>query len=259
MKNRTHNSLPAFTLIEVLLAIVIITGLLSVALFFYQQAARLRNEVLAEAEQISAARLIMDKITTELRCARRHSFYETPLVGQSSSIQFITTALPARAAWGGETYGRISRPETDLKFVSYKAAVSEDGTNSAGLSRAEEPLVTFRAVANQSADVFSRPATNRFDPVLITDQLRALRLRYWDGSAWQDSWNGSRLPAAVEITISPDPLPELIEGVPNVSIDEPPPRNVFRRVVYLPGSDAPGPASKQSSTNLMEIDMEVAL
>src|SRR5688572_27247709 len=79
----------AFTLVEVLLAVGIVAGLLVVVLFFYQQAAQLRTELLLDAERTSSARLLMERLTAELRTARAHTFYETPLVGDSTYLQFI--------------------------------------------------------------------------------------------------------------------------------------------------------------------------
>ena len=58
-----------FTLIEVILAIVIALAILVVVLHFYQQATNLREQVIAETEKVGAARLLMDRITGELRSA----------------------------------------------------------------------------------------------------------------------------------------------------------------------------------------------
>ena len=242
----------AFTLIEVLLATVIIAGLLAVVLFFYQQAAQLRAELLVETERVSAARLLMDRITTELRQARRHSFFATPMVGDASSIQFITATLPPTTAWGGDSYGRATRPATDLKLVIYGTSVGEDATNVLGITRSEEPLVEFRTVA--STEVFSSTfvteETNN-TAVLVSDQLRALRFRYFDGGAWYDSWNDTRLPGAVEVTLASEVLPEVDELAELLGEAEAPAGEVFRRMIFLPGSRDTGGLETSSSTNEM--------
>lgn len=240
----------AFTLIEVLLATVIIAGLLAVVLFFYQQAAQLRTELLIETERISAARLLMDRITSELRQARRHSYFATPLVGDSTAIQFITTALPPTTPWSGETYGRATRPATDLKLVSYGTSIGEDATNALGITRSEEPLVEFRTVAGTEvySSTFMTEETNA-TALLLSDQLRALRFRYFDGVAWQDSWNDTRLPGAVEVTLASEVLPEVDELAELLGEAEAPSGEVFRRVIFLPGSRDTGPLDTSSSTN----------
>lgn len=233
-----------FTLIEVLLAIVIVAGLLGVVLFFYQQASSLRAELLQEADRISAARLLMDRLTTELRVARTHSYFSTPLLGDASSIQFITVGLPAASAWAGDSLGRASRPETDLKYVRYTAEQSGDGTNVIGIARSEEPLVEFQTAIDTSTIVSTTTSTNRTRATLLTDQLHALRFRYWNGTAWQDSWNETRLPAAVEVTVAREAIAEETQeaegfGAMAEAFGSPEPtEDVFRRVIYLPGSTA---------------------
>src|SRR5687768_12841131 len=162
----------SFTLIEVHLAVSIIIGLHVVVLFFYQQTAQLRTELLIDTERSSAARLLMDKLTAELRSARAHTFYEVPLVGDSTSLQFIATDLPSDSAWTGERLGRISCPESDLKLVRYKTETDSATTNILGLVRAEEPLVELRKVA--ASELLVGPSvseTNNSGAVLITDQF----------------------------------------------------------------------------------------
>jgi prepilin-type N-terminal cleavage/methylation domain-containing protein len=227
----------AFTLIEVLLAITILVGLLSVVLFFYQRAAQLRTELLAQTEQITTARLLMDRVTSELRAAKRHSYYAVPLIGDESSIQFITTSLPTVASWTGERLGRITRPESDLKLVTYATASATDtnSTNATGVTRREEPLVDFKADATATTVAPTNSA-----PSLVTDQLRMLRFRYWDGAKWQLFWAETRLPAAVEVTLG--------GGTPSPDAEsEELPDDVFRRVIFLPGSAASAFASGGAS------------
>src|SRR5690242_975787 len=79
----------AFTLVEVVLAIVIALGILVVLLFFYQQATNLRTQAIEQTERISAVRLLMDRITSELRTAVAGSMVGSTLVGTSNSIQFV--------------------------------------------------------------------------------------------------------------------------------------------------------------------------
>lgn len=222
----------AFTLVEVLLAVGIIAGLLVVVLYFYQQAAELRTELLVAAERSSAARLLMDRLTAELRTARAHTFYEVPMVGDSSYLQFITTDLPSPTAWTGERLGRITRPESDLKLVSYGTEVSREDTNVIGLARAEEPLVELRtAPASEAVLPDIDATTNKANTILITDAFRYIRFRYYDGYNWLESWSDTFLPKGVEVTLGSEPMP------PEVELEEYP-YEVFRRVIYLPGSDA---------------------
>lgn len=235
-----------FTLLEVVLAIVIAIGILTTGLFFYRQAADLRAELTAEVDRLSAARLILDRMSTELRSARRHSFYEQPLIGESEFVQFIKTDVPSAGAWSGGTLGRVSAAQSDLKLVRYSMSSTILETTNASIgeiTRNEEPLVESRTTV----------ATNSGAAVLSRD-FRFLRFRYWDGTAWKDSWDGAALPHGVEIILGTD-VATNETGTIELGSD------VFRRVVYLPGSSTetqkmiltpPGSESKSNTVAAVE-------
>jgi len=230
----------AFTLLEVVLAISLAIGILLVLLFFYQQAANLRAELVSQAERVSAVRLVMDRMTAELRAARKHGFYPA-VIGDSELLQVITTGDLPQSAWrSGE---RVTRAQTDLKFVRYSVESQMTGTNvvAKAFSRTEEPVVeSRRPAAHAGAVVLDTPETKRSEP--LSEEIRFVRFRYWDGKAWLDSWDGTGMPSGVEI---------------NLGFEEPPseegaaalPDDVFRRVVYLPGSVATHPEFKAQETN----------
>ena len=224
----------AFTLIEVVLAIGIAVGILLVLLFFYQQAADLRTQLISQAERVGAVRLLMDRMTAELRTARPHAFFQAAFIGDSQFLQFIRTDNLPRTAWAGGELGRVTRAQTDLKLVRYSASSRSEGTNvvSSTFERSEEPLVEYRerATANENLAV---PEHSRLAE-MISEDIRFVRFRYWDGSKWLESWNAPRLPAAVELNVGFEPL---AEGAGPEDL----PEEVFRRVVYLPGSSAKHP------------------
>ena len=62
----------------------------------------------------------------------------------------------------------------------------------------------------------------------VTPHVKFLRLQYWDGGAWVPQWR-QKLPAAVEITLGFEPLPEGTEA-------EEYPYETFRRVVAIPAA-----------------------
>ena len=78
----------AFTLVEVILAIAIATGLLVIALTFYQQATELRGQILVESERISVIRLVSDRLTADLRQAHPVAGDAESFVGGSGSDRF---------------------------------------------------------------------------------------------------------------------------------------------------------------------------
>ena len=215
-----------FTLIEVVLAISIAIGIMLVLLFFYNQAANLRAQLMQEAERLSIVRLLMDRITMELRTSRPHAFFEATFIGETNFIQFVRTELVSDVAWkNGE---RVSSPQTDLRLVRY--TLLTDTNAAAGLYREEEPLVETRTVRSASPTV---DVTLPKPPEPLSEDVRYLRFRYWDGTKWLESWDGPKMPFGVEISLGFE--------VPFTDEQGNTSGEVFRRVVYLPGANAKHP------------------
>ena len=221
----------AFTLLEVVLAIIIAIAILVAALAFYQQATSLRGQLLEESERLSAVRQVMDRLSADLRVAPVHN--QIGFTGDSNSLRFVTTGLPVQP-------GAI---ESDLKRVSYRATFSGDGTNVAvsGLLRTEEPAVEL--VASPLAPALATIAGDTNAPTTatepLTEAIRFLSFRFWDGAAWRDNWSGSAPPSGVEVSLGFEPLPA--DATPDQY-----PGEVFRRVIFLPAGQP-----KPPETNLV--------
>lgn len=234
----------AFTLLEVVLAISIAIGLLLVAMTFYQQATTLRAQLLDESERLAAVRQVMDRLAADLRVAPAHD--HVGFTGDSNSLRFVSTALPL--ALGGM--------QSDLKRVAYRATFAGEGTNLAvsGLVRTEEPAVDFIAAsrsptltttsddtnapaapADSAAPAAASPPTPTTSEPL-TEAVRYLSFRFWNGTAWSESWSGVAPPMGVEVTLGFEPLP----------LDLPAdqyPGEVFRRVIFLPAGQPQPPGT----------------
>lgn len=218
---------PAFTLLEVVLAITIAIAILVVALAFHQQATTLRGALLDESERLAAVRQVMDRLSADLRVAPVHKEYG--FTGSSNSLRFVTTGLPLQP-------GSI---ESDLKRVTYQATLTGESTNAAisGLLRSEAPAVDL--IASKLAPVLTTatgdtnaPATAAAEP--LTDLIRFLSFRFWDGTGWRDNWSGPTPPPGVEVSLGFEPLPA------EVAIEEYP-GELFRRVIYLPAGQLMAP------------------
>jgi len=70
-------------------------------------------------------------------------------------------------------------------------------------------------------------------PEPLSDEIRYVHFRYWDGTKWLESWDGIKLPLGVEISLGFEPPSVDEQGVLE--------GEVFRRVVYLPGANANHP------------------
>jgi prepilin-type N-terminal cleavage/methylation domain-containing protein len=264
----------AFTLVEVILAILIISAIMTVLLYFYQRSAEVRQTVIQEVEFLSVSRMFMEQISSELRSARPVEDQFIGLEGNSNSISFVCTSIPQMARWIVSSNEPITLPpSTDLKRVSYSMLLG--GTNALaarGLDRSEELLLGGQTLSSNALE--SPVSTNLADlrpsvtgtnistnelqatRLPLTDRIRFLQFRYWEGTNWVDTWNRLELPSGVEITVGREPMPaETAAPVSssddsNGSPEQPYPYEVFRRVVYLPNSKSPGnQAEKAASTN----------
>ncbi|MGV3771660.1 MAG: PulJ/GspJ family protein, partial [Verrucomicrobiales bacterium] len=111
----------AFTLIEVLLAISITLGMFVIVLFFYQQASNTRNAVLTEVGKVTAARMIMGQITSELRSAISAPDDGIGLKGSSTSIKIATLGLPPAVLNLSASNNPSTIFQTGVKLVSYSS------------------------------------------------------------------------------------------------------------------------------------------
>lgn len=220
----------AFTLVEMLLAITIAVGMLVVALLFYRQTADLRNQILLESERIATLRLLSDRIAGDLHLAVASPTPGQEFRGDTGAMSFVRVAGPVSTTTPGASLA-------DRVRVTFSAVLANDGTNLAvlGIDRVEETLGTPRSSGRlpMTSLSFSAASTNSLASVTnaapepLTDLVRHLHLRYWDGIAWVDGWTNSTPPPGVEVVLAVDPQPT--DGTETEL-----PGEQFRRVVYIP-------------------------
>lgn len=219
----THRPAPrGFTLLEVVLAITLALVVMAAMLTFLRQSAQIREAVLAEARLIGGERLVMDRVTDELRASLLNSFIGLGLEGGLDQVRFATTALPGPSAWvvARATDTQRAAPERDVQIVGYRLRYAEDEMGQpyvAGLERTCQKNPTAQ-VSEEGQEI---------EVVLLSEEIRFLRLRYWDGSTWVESWGGGDLPGAVELVLGEYPL---LEGEDPLTYPYP----TFRRVVFVP-------------------------
>ena len=139
MKRTAHSLARAFTLVEVILAILIISAIMSVLLYFYQRAVEVRQNVLQEAEFLAVSRMFMEQVTTELRSARVIEDQFIGLDGSSNSITFVATSIPLTARWIINTNEPVMLPPvSDLKRVTYRLLTGTNAFDVRGVDRTEE-------------------------------------------------------------------------------------------------------------------------
>ncbi len=241
-----------FTLLEVLLAILIACGMLVLVLYFYEQTSNTRALIIAELETVSAARLLLDHISADLRCARPHTGLKIGFSGDTNSMEFLRTTFPDAPHWAPEAQTALAPAESDLHRIRY--AFYQPGNTNLGmlLGRAEEPFYGTALQTNIEQLVASTVATNAPTPEFLplTDRFHFVTFRYWGGTNWVDFWNAERLPTGVEITLAAGSPPE---GTPTENY----PFEIYKRIVFLPAGRAESPdrpiLQSESLTNLSRV------
>ncbi|MDP6045927.1 MAG: hypothetical protein QGH94_03630 [Phycisphaerae bacterium] len=221
-----------FTLLEVVLAIGLIVGLMGSAIWFTQHIAASREKINAVTQEIVSRRSLMRRITRELRCAMSMRRLGLGIAGESDYIAFVTTSVPGKSVWvDRNVLDQPIPPETDIQLVTYRQSITEDEE---GL----EQIVGIERTCQKLLDAPEAEEGENIQVSLMTDQLKYLRLSYYDGESWTNSWTADRgLPLAVEVTLGDEPVYE-DETASAEDAEDAEPEEYFgrasRRLIHLP-------------------------
>lgn len=228
---KARRGVSAFTLVEMVLAIGIAVGMLIIAMLFYRQVADLRTQILSESERLATARLLMDRIAGDLRTAGSLTGGGQEFRGETGTLSFVRVASAVATAGSDGTMD-------DRVRITFASVLSDEGTNRTvrGVDRREESLGTARPAAGGSSssvelgtssalELTNTVARQTEDP--LTELVRFLHFRYWNGAQWLEEWTNASSPTGVEVLLGFDPLPE---GASPAEY----PFEQFRRVVALP-------------------------
>lgn len=229
-----HEQRAAFTLIEMLLAIFIAVGLLMVAIAFYQSSARLRGELLGESEKLAAVRLLMDRMTSDLRTAIAEP--RDGFTGASDSMKFTHVAAQGLMLVSfGAAYGATA--ETNAVMIGFNH--TQQLLMETGLVSTNTNSVPFSFTGDDLFGTNNLPVA----PEPTTRAIKHARFRYFNGSAWAESWSSIEPPVGVEISLGLEALSEEDLLTTNEVTTE-----IFRRVVYVP-------AGRAATTNVFEEEL----
>lgn len=196
-------------------------------LAFYQQVSSVREDFgdqLRSVRVASAHRAVMDRITEELRSAVVHPFLQMGMEGGQTELRWAMAAVPGAPAWAMvNATDKPVTPEQDIRMVGFRIRQYEDEYGNwviEGLERLEQKVLTAQVVEEGE----------QIRSTLLAPQYKFVSFRFWDaaGQQWVTGWSGRELPAAVEILLGKEPLPEETQV-------EDYPYETERRVVYLPG------------------------
>ncbi len=214
----------AMTLIEVLLALGLITLASATMFLFYDVSLRSRDQGARRIVDSNLARVVALKIADEVRSSNGFLQGTGPgISGKERQITLQTVVLPDKEQFIRRAVTDVPPPaRSDIRQVQYYLAYDPDlshaypdgttGFAPLGLVRREIKTLNQVIVREDQAE--------SVELELFAPEMKYLRFRYFDGVEWIDRWEvgdiglgglGNALPQAVEITVGYDELPPEIE------------------------------------------------
>jgi type II secretion system protein J len=187
-----------FTLLEVIIAVTIMAGIVTVIYTSFSTASRNVEQAEAKRDAANLARTLLTRLSNDISNAYyNQSMTETFFYGKKSSEgldvpRFDTIALTTLTNWR-----KPDSKETDLWEVGYRFEETPE-KNGVVLVRKEK----------REFGTDNTPLEGGMDYAL-TERIKSLRLRYYNGLTWSDDWDNRtqrslQLPKAVEITLALD-------------------------------------------------------
>ena len=112
----------------------------------------------------------------------------------SLTLITVNNTPPLRTPTSSSSSTATATTEMDLSKVTWSLDLDEE-TDPKGLVRAKHKLITETNVVTKKGE----------DQETIVPEVVGLRIRYYDGSAWADTWDSTQsgtLPKAVEVTVT---------------------------------------------------------
>lgn len=193
-----RDRISAFTLIEMLVATVVLAIALTIAYGVFSSSLSALRQVDPETDVYHTARLILDRMTEEIQSAYyRADLAYTGFVGEDKEVEdqpsdSLTFTAMANYFWISKTE---DIKESDFLKISYSLVQEEDETRL--VRRQAFEFGSFEEGLDGNSSQGHR--VNR-----LTERVRGLDLKYYDGDEWLEEWHTSeeeRLPRAVEIIL----------------------------------------------------------
>lgn len=185
---------PAFTLIEVLLAMAILSVIVTVVYSVFSSTGSSVEHAEAVRDGTDLARTLLARLSTDIANTYvRNNMPETFLYGRKDEDEEKKTRFDAVFLTTRTNWRRPGTKETDLWEVGY---YFEDKPNNVRAFMRTEKRELSKDVPRLEGGV-------KYE---LTDKVAGLRLRYASASgAWVDEWDtskGSGIPKAVEIILT---------------------------------------------------------
>lgn len=200
-----------FTLIEVIIAIALLSLLMGGVFQFYVMTLKARQVGKASTQQALLARVILNQIADEVRQAASQRF-DSALKGDRREIWILAVGLPSRDLLEIRSVRDNVLPgEHDVRRLHYFLHSDEEVLDDEGdpyvfgLVRFEEKTLNSTALRRGDEGEEGGDA-EAFSVKLYAPEIKYLEFRYSDGSSdrWLKRWEGdlaNTIPQAVRITV----------------------------------------------------------
>lgn len=187
-----------FTLIEMLVAMVILAIVLTIAYSVFSSSYSALRRVSPERDPFQTARLILDRMTDEIQSAYyKPGLAHTGFVGKSDEKEdapwdSLTFSAMANFYWIKKVEGI---KESDFLKISYSLVDDEEETR---LVRAQNPAF---GPFEEDPEKLGSPDRGVHQ---LSDDVWGMDFRYFDGKEWVEDWNSAekeKLPQAVEVKL----------------------------------------------------------
>jgi len=211
----------AVTLLEVMLALALITLISGLMFTFYDASLRSRDWGTRQMGDNQLARVIGMKIGEEIRSAVGPDWgVGAGISGKKDQITIQTVALTDKNLFYPRSIKDAPvQPEYDLREIQYYLAYDEEETHEyPDGTQAWAPLgLVRREKRNRFQTVVIENKAEMVDLDLLAPEMKYLRFRYFDGVDWWEDWQmggqssgqgrGQALPVAVEVTVGYSEIP----------------------------------------------------
>lgn len=206
------------TLIEVILAMGLITMMAAMMFMFYDVSLRTRDTGMRRMIDGNLARVVALRIAEEIRSANGFLGKTPGVSGKDRMITLQTVVLTDKNLFNRRKIQDAAPPaESDIRQVQYYLAYDQDRsfTYPDGTVGPAPLGLVRREIKTLNQAVIREDQTESVDLDLFAPEMKYLRFRYFDGVEWIDKWDvgdagggmGNSLPQAIEVTVGYTALP----------------------------------------------------
>lgn len=221
------------TLIEVVLAMGLMTLVAATMFLFYDISLRTRDDGTRRITDSNLARVVAMKIASEVQSA--NGFLQgagAGIGGREQMIMLQTVVLPDKELFVRQRIEDEPLPgQSDIRQVQYYLAWDDEQTYlyPDGTSGPAPLGLVRREVRTLNQTILREDQQQSVDLDLYAPELKYLRIRYFDGVEWISRWDigdgpmagmGNSLPQAVEITVGYTAVPPPEEEEEDLDLDQ---------------------------------------